>query len=370
VRCQRDPLRRPKAQYRSIKPEIDAAIGSVLESSQFALGSEVAAFEREFAEYCGVAHAVGVNSGTSALHLALLAADIGPGDEVVTSPFTFVATVAAIFYTGARPTYADVDPRSFTIDPAKIEAAITPKTKAIMPVHLYGQIADMDPILDIARRRKLLVIEDAAQAHGARYKGKRAGSLGQLGCFSFYPGKNLGAYGEGGAVVTNDANLADAIRVLRDWGQTQKYRHTRRGYNYRLEGIQGAILRVKLRKLDGWNTARREHAAEYTKLLAHGPVKTPEAMAWGEHVFHVYAVRTADRAGLQKHLGDRQIQNGIHYPYPVHLQEAYADPAYPAGSMPQSEAAASEVLSLPMFAELSSAQIVEVAQAIQAFPGR
>jgi dTDP-4-amino-4,6-dideoxygalactose transaminase len=358
-----------KAQYRSIKPEIDAAIGHVLETAQFALGSEVAAFEKEFAAYCGVEHAIGVNSGTSALHLALLAAGIGPGDEVLTSPFTFVATVAAIFYTGARPIYADIDPRSFTLDPAKLEAAITPRTKAIIPVHLYGQCADMDPILALAKRRGLRVIEDAAQAHGARYHGKRAGSFGELGCFSFYPGKNLGAYGEGGCIVTNDAALAQHMRMLRDWGQPERYVHKFRGYNYRLEGIQGAILRVKLRKLDGWNDARRARAAEYAKLLAGSSVVVPETMAWGEPVFHVYAVRTKARAALQKHLGERQIQNGIHYPFPVHLQEAYADPAYPAGSFPLAEAAANEVLSLPMFAEMTSEQVAEVAKAIQDFHG-
>ena len=356
-----------KTQYRSIKSEIDAAIARVLESAQFALGSEVAAFEKEFAAYNGVAHAVGVNSGTSALHLALLAEGIGPGDEVITSPLTFVATVAAIGYTGARPTYADIDPHALTIDPAKIEQAITPKTKAIMPVHLYGQSADMDGILDVAKRHKLVVIEDAAQAHGARYKGKRAGSMGKSGCFSFYPGKNLGAYGEGGCVVTNDAAVADKVRMLRDWGQSQRYVHKYRGYNYRLEGIQGAILRVKLRKLDEWNAARRAHAAEYGKLLAGASVRTPEVMSWGEHVFHVYAVRTKDRAGLQQHLASKEVQNGIHYPYPVHLQEAYADPAFPQGSFPEAETAANEVLSLPMFAELSSAQIAEVAAAIQSF---
>lgn len=356
-----------KAQYRSIKPEIDAAIQHVLDTTQFALGSEVAAFEKEFAEYCGSAQAIGVNTGTSALHLALLAAGIGPGDEVITSPLTFVATVAAIGYTGARATYADVDPRSYTLDPAKIEAAITPRTKAIMPVHLYGQSADMDPIMEIARRHGLLVIEDAAQAHAARYKGKRCGSIGQMGCFSFYPGKNLGAYGEGGAVITDDPKYAETIRLLRDWGAPVKYHHKLKGYNYRLEGIQGAILRVKLRYLDRWTAARRGHAAAYAEQLAGGPVKLPEVMSWGEHVFHVYAVRTAERARLQQHLNERGVQSGIHYPIPVHLQEAYADPAYPAGSFPIAEQVAGEELSLPMYAELSPEQIGEVAAAVKSF---
>ena len=233
-----------KTQYHSIKEEVDAAIARVLENSAFILGSEVAAFEEEFATYCGAKIGIGVSSGTSALHLALLAAGIGEGDEVITTPFTFVATVAAIRYTGARPVFADIDPLSYNIDPAKIKAAITSKTKAVMPVHLYGQAADMDPILEIARRRNLLVIEDAAQAHGAGYKGRRAGSMGDMACFSFYPGKNLGAYGEGGMVVTNHAEYARTIRTLRDWGAEKKYHHTLKGYNYRLEGMQGAILRV------------------------------------------------------------------------------------------------------------------------------
>jgi dTDP-4-amino-4,6-dideoxygalactose transaminase len=356
-----------KAQYRSIKSEIDAAIGHVLETAQFALGSEVAAFEQEFAKYCGAAHAIGVNTGTSALHLALLAAGVGPGDEVLTSPFTFVATVAAIGYTGARATYADIDPTSFTIDPAKIEEAITPRTKAIIPVHLYGQAADMDPILEIARRRGLAVIEDAAQAHAAAYKGRPIGSLGDMSCFSFYPGKNLGAYGEGGAVTTGNAEHAEKIRLLRDWGAPVRYHHKLKGYNYRLEGIQGAVLRVKLRKLDAWTAARQAHAAEYTEILRGGPVRTPEVLAHGKHVFHIYAVRTDRRADLQAHLTARGVQTGIHYPIPVHLQEAYADPAYPKGSFPHAEAAASEVLSLPMFAELTSSQIGEVAEAIRSF---
>ena len=261
------PLVDLKAQYHAIKAEIDAAITGVLESSQFVLGTEVQAFEEAFAAYCGGKYAVAVNSGTSALHLSLLAAGVGPQDEVITSPFTFVATVAAIRYTGAKPVFVDIDPRSFTLDPAHIKAAITPRTKVILPVHLYGQPADMDPILEVARRQNLVVIEDAAQAHGAEYHGRRVGSMGEIGCFSFYPGKNLGAYGEGGAVVTNSSEYARTIRMLRDWGQEKRYHHVLRGYNYRMEGIQGAVLRVKLRHLPAWTEARREHAAAYTRAF-------------------------------------------------------------------------------------------------------
>jgi len=342
-----------KAQYRSIKEEVDAAVFNVLESCQFALGKEVAAFEEEFAEYCGAQYGIGVNSGTSALHLALLAAGVGPGDEVVTVPFTFVATVAAILYPGACPVLVDIDPQSFTMDINQIEAAITERTKAIMPVHLYGQPADMDPILEIAQRHNLLVIEDAAQAHGAEYKGRRAGGIGDLGCFSFYPGKNLGAYGEGGMVVTNNPDYARTIRMLRDWGQQKKYEHVLKGYNYRMEGIQGAVLRVKLRHLEDWTEARRSHAARYNELLAGSGVQTPVEMPYSRHVYHVYAIRTSDRAAWKKALQAREIHTGIHYPFPVHLLEAYADLGYEAGAFPHSEQAAHEVLSLPMYAELS-----------------
>ncbi|HEX6626255.1 MAG TPA: DegT/DnrJ/EryC1/StrS family aminotransferase, partial [Pyrinomonadaceae bacterium] len=266
-----------KAQYRSIREEVGEAIERVLEGTQFILGEEVEAFESEFAAYCGARHAVGVNSGTSALHLALLAAGVREGDEVVTVSHTFVATAAAVRYCGATPVFVDIDPRTCLIDPDRIEAAITPRTKAIMPVHLYGQCADMDAVNDIARRRDLSVIEDAAQAHGAVYKGRRAGSLAPLACFSFYPGKNLGAYGEGGAVTTDSDEHARLIRELRDHGQSRKYHHDRLGYNYRLEGMQGAVLRVKLRHLDEWNAARRAHAAEYRRLLAAAPVRLLEA---------------------------------------------------------------------------------------------
>jgi dTDP-4-amino-4,6-dideoxygalactose transaminase len=290
-----------------------------------------------------------VNSGTSALHRALLAAGIGPGDEVITVPFTFVATTATIGYTGAKPVFVDIDPVSFTIDASRIEAAITARTKAIVPVHLYGQAADLDPILEVARRNNLIVIEDAAQAHGAEYKGRRAGSIGDLGCFSFYPGKNLGAYGEGGAVVTNNPEFVRTIRMLRDWGAEKKYQHVLKGFNYRLEGIQGAILRVKLRHLEAWTEARRAHAERYSELLAGSGVRTPQAMAYARHVYHVYAVRSKQRESLQKELQVCEVQTGIHYPIPVHLLPAYSGLGHHRGDFPHSEQAADEVLSLPMF---------------------
>jgi len=349
-----------QAQYQGIKPEIDAAIARVLESCQFILGPEVAAFEKEFAEYCGAEECVALNSGTSALHLALLAASIGPGDEVITVPFTFVASVAAILYANARPVLVDIDPRSFTMDPGAIEAAITPRTKAILPVHLYGQTADMDAIMEIARKRGLVVIEDAAQAHGAKYKGRSAGSIGDIACFSFYPGKNLGAYGEGGAITTNNPQYAGTIRMLRDWGQDHKYHHQLRGYNYRMDAFQGAILRVKLRHLERWTEARRAIVRRYNELLAECDVQTPVEMPWGRHVYHVYTIRTEDRDGLHAALASDGIQTGIHYPIPVHLQPAYADLGYGPGAFPNAEKTAAEVLSLPLYPELSSRAIEDV----------
>ncbi|MGZ4977044.1 MAG: DegT/DnrJ/EryC1/StrS family aminotransferase [Methylobacter sp.] len=353
-----------KAQYSGIKDEVNNAIQGVLESCQFTLGSEVAAFEEEFAGYCQAQYGIGVNTGTSALHLALLAAGIGPGDEVITVPFTFVATVAAIYYTGATPVFVDINPRTFTIDVKAIESAITERTKAIMPVHLYGHPADMDPILDIAKRHSLVVIEDAAQAHGAEYKGKRVGSLGDMGCFSFYPGKNLGAYGEGGMVVTNNAEYTRTIRMLRDWGAEQKYNHVLKGYNFRMEGMQGSVLRVKLRHLETWTEARRKAAAHYDVLLSDSDVLTPEAMSYARHVYHIYAIRTQQRSEWQQALQAKGIQTGIHYPIPVHLLPAYADLGYSKGDFPHSELAANEVLSLPMFAELSLVQCKEVCEAV------
>jgi dTDP-4-amino-4,6-dideoxygalactose transaminase len=351
-----------KAQYLSIKDEIDAAVLNVLDSTQFVLGSEVNSFEKEFAQYCDADYGIAVNTGTSALHLALLATGIGPGDEVITTPFTFLATVAAICYTGATPVFVDIDPVSYTIDVSQIESAITERTKAILPVHLYGQPADMDPILEIARRHGLTVIEDAAQAHRAEYKGRRVGGIADLGCFSFYPGKNLGAYGEGGIVVTSDPKHAQTIQMLRDWGQERRYHHVLKGYNYRMDGIQGAILRVKLRYLDAWTAARRSHAAQYDELLANTAVKTPATMPYSHHVYHIYAVRSQHREVLQTALQAQGIQTGIHYPIPVHLQPAYSDLGYQAGDFPHAEQVAQEVFSLPMYAELSSTQVSTVAE--------
>lgn len=354
-----------KAQYLSIKDEVDPAIHAVLDSCGYILGSEVAKFEEEFAAYSGAKFGMGVSSGTSALHLALLAAGIGPGDEVITTPFTFVATVSAIEYARARPVFVDIDPVSYNIDPAKIEAAITRRTRAIMPVHLHGLTADMDPILDIARRHELLVIEDAAQAHGAEYKGRRAGSMGDLACFSFYPGKNLGAYGEGGMVVTSNPDYAKTVRMLRDWGAEKKYHHVLKGYNYRLEGIQGAVLRVKLRHLEAWTEGRRAAAARYDKLLAGSGVPVPKPQSHDRHVYHVYAIRTPNREAWQAALQAKGIQTGIHYPFPIHLLPAHADLGYRKGDFPHAEKAADEVLSLPMFAELTQAQCETVAAAVR-----
>lgn len=353
-----------KAQYRSIKSEILPAVNRVLDNCSFVLGEEVSAFEREFSAYQHAGSGVAVNTGTSALHLALLAAGIRPGDEVITVSFTFVATVAAIVYTGARPVFVDIDPNSLTMDVTAIENAITPRTKAILPVHIHGRPADMDPIIEIARRHGLTVIEDACQAHGAEYKGRRVGSIGDMGCFSFYPGKNLGAYGEGGMVVTNDRKLDHAIRLLRDWGAESKYRHILKGYNYRMEGMQGAVLRVKLRHLEEWTEARRSHAHRYNELLTDSGVRKPWETPFNRNVYHIYAVRVPRRDEFQKALTVLGVQTGIHYPTPVHLQPAYADLGYKAGDFPHTEAAAGEVLSLPMFAELTEDQQDFVSQAV------
>jgi dTDP-4-amino-4,6-dideoxygalactose transaminase len=358
-----------KAQYASIKEEVDAAIHGVLDTCGYVLGPEVAEFEKEFAAYCGADEGIGVNSGTSALHLALLSADIGPGDEVITTPFTFVATVAAIEYAGAKPVFVDIDPATFNIDPANIEAAITPRTRAIIPVHLHGLMAEMNPIMEIASRHGLIVLEDACQAHGAEYHGRRAGSIGDLAAFSFYPGKNLGAYGEGGMVVTSNPEFAHKLRMLRDWGAEKKYHHVLKGFNNRLEGIQGAVLRVKLRYLEQWTEGRRKAAEHYDRLLADTDIVTPNAAAHQRHVYHVYAIRTNDRESWQQGLNARSIQSGIHYPFPVHLLPAYEDLGYKAGDFPHAERAADEVLSLPMFPELTLEQVETVVCAIRELAG-
>ncbi|MEK8022703.1 MAG: DegT/DnrJ/EryC1/StrS family aminotransferase [Candidatus Hydrogenedentota bacterium] len=354
-----------KSQYLAIKPEIDAAVMDVLETSGFILGKKVAAFETEFAKAHGATEGIGTNSGTSALHLALLAAGVGSGDEVITTPFTFVATTAAIGYCNARPVFVDITPESFTIDPSKIEAAITPRTKAIIPVHLYGQPADMDSIMEIARKRKITVIEDACQAHLARYKDRPVGSIGDLGAFSFYPGKNLGAYGEGGAIVTSNASFAKTMRMLRDWGQEKKYYHDLKGFNYRMEGIQGAILGVKLKYLAAWTEARRKNAALYAEAFKGSSIVAPAEMSYARHVFHVYAIRSPRRDAIHKMLTDADIQSGIHYPIPIHMQKSYADLGHKPGDFPHAEKAAAEVLSLPMFPELTPAQIAQVADVVK-----
>jgi dTDP-4-amino-4,6-dideoxygalactose transaminase len=364
------PLANLKKQYESIKNEIDAAISEVVQSSHFILGEQVEAFEADFAAYCQTRFAFGVNSGTSALHLALLAAGVGPGDEVITVSFTFIASAAAISYTGATPVFVDVDPQTCTIDPNKIEASITPQTKAIMPVHLYGTCADMDPIIDIARRHNLIVIEDAAQAHGAEYKGRRAGSIGELACFSFYPGKNLGAYGEAGAVVTNNERFVEVIKQLRDQGQSKKYYHERVGYNYRMEALQGAVLHVKLKHLDEWTTARRGHAAVYQRELADvGPRLIPEPENC-KSVYHVFPLFVEQRDEMREFLQAAGISTGIHYPIPVHLQRAYLSLGYKEGELPHTERLCKEMLSLPMYPELTVEEVTHITSSVREFSRR
>jgi dTDP-4-amino-4,6-dideoxygalactose transaminase len=357
-----------KAQYAPIAEEIHGAIKAVCEKTAFAGGPFVQRFEEEFAAYCGTAHCVGVGSGTEALWLALLGLGVGPGDEVITVPNTFIATAEAISYCGAMPVFVDVDEQTYTMDPSRIEAAVTPKTKALIPVHLFGQMADMDPVMEIARKHKLFVLEDACQAHGATYKGQRAGSIGDAGAFSFYPGKNLGAYGEAGAVVTNNPELDRTLRMLRDHGQAKKYFHGLIGWNGRMDGIQGAVLSVKLRYLDAWNEARRGHAAGYTGMLAEVPgVILPREAPERTHVYHLYPVRVKDRDGLIQALAEREIFCGIHYPVPLHLQEAYRFLGLGPGAFPVAERAAAELVSLPMFPELTEEQIGHVVRETRTF---
>lgn len=354
------PLVDLQAQYLSIRDDVNAAVLEVLDSTRFVLGPAVEDFEGRFARYCQAGYAIAVNSGTSALHLALLAAGVGPGDEVITVSMTFVATVAAIDQAGATAVFVDVDPTTFNMDPTQIESVITGRTKAIMPVHLHGQMADMDPILEVARKHGLAVVEDAAQAHGAEYKGRRAGSVGDIAGFSFYPGKNLGAYGEGGAVVTNNPEYAEKVRMLRDWGQEAKYQHVLRGFNYRMDGVQGAVLGVKLNHIEDWTEARRRHAARYDQQLASSGVPLPTQTTNNRHVYHVYAVQLSNRDDAIDRLAGAGVGTGIHYPVPVHLQPAYDDLGHGAGSLPVTEALANGFLSLPMYAELTDEQITTV----------
>jgi dTDP-4-amino-4,6-dideoxygalactose transaminase len=355
------------AQYRSVEAELNEAVLNVIRRSDFILGSEVRALEEEFAAFCGAQYAVGVDSGTSALELALRAYDIGPGHEVITAANSFIASALAISHAGATPVLVDVDPRTYTLDVAAIGQAITSRTRAILPVHLYGHPAHMHPIRQLAERNGLIVIEDACQAHGARYYGRRAGSLGHAAAFSFYPGKNLGAYGDGGMVVTNDRDVAERVEMLRNYGQQEKYHHLIRGYNRRLDTLQAAVLRVKLNYLEVWNAARRRHAELYSSLLDGTGVVTPLEADGAESVWHLYVIRVDQRDSLRDHLAKRGINPGIHYPIPIHLQEAYRDLGHKPGDFPVTEAYAKQILSLPMYAELTSDQILLVAEAVRQF---
>jgi dTDP-4-amino-4,6-dideoxygalactose transaminase len=368
------PLLDLKREYLSVKPEIDAAIAEVVESQVFKLGPKVAEFEKEVAGYCGTKRAIGVASGSDALLLALMAVGVGRDDEVITSPYTFFATGGAIARLGAVPVYVDIDPRTYNIDPARIEPAITGRTKAIMPVHLYGQCADMDPIMEIARRRGLFVIEDAAQAIGAEYRGRRAGSLGDIGCLSFFPSKNLGAYGDGGMITTDNEGIADLLVSLREHGQTLKeggettmYHHWTIGLNSRLDAIQAAILTAKLRHLDQWSDGRSRNADYYTGRFAGSPVVPPHREQWSRHIYNQYMIRVQKRDELMKHLKDRGIGCALYYPVPLHLQECFSSLGYKDGDLPESEKASRETLSIPVFSLLTDEEKDYVASTILAF---
>ena len=355
------------AQYQAIATEIDHAISKVIQDADFILGLEVRLFEEEFAEFCDASYAVGVDSGTSALELALRAFDIGPGDEVITAANSFIASALGISHAGAKPVLVDVDPYTYTMDVKAVERAITRRTRAIIPVHLYGHPAHMDPIRELASKRGLVVVEDACQAHGARYKGKRVGSLGHAAAFSFYPGKNLGAYGDGGMIVTNDRKIANRLEMLRNYGQKEKYKHLFRGYNRRLDTLQAAILRVKLKYLEKWNAARRWNAKLYQRHLEGSEVVLPGEARGAESAWHLYVVRAKRRDQLKEHLANKGVNVGIHYPIPIHLQPAYHDLGYKPGDFPVTEEYAQRILSLPMFAELTQDQIERIAKTVREF---
>ena len=355
-----------KAQYGAIREEILAALDRVCQNAAFILGTEVAEFEKEFAAYCEVKHCVALNTGTSALHLALLAAGVGPGDEVITTSNTFIATAEAISYTGARPIFVDIDPATANIDPLRIEAAITNRTKAILPVHLYGRPADLDAILKIGESRDLPVIEDACQAHGARWRGKRVGGFGLAATWSFYPPKNLGAYGEAGALTTNDDRVADMVRSLRDHGQTRRYYHGRIGWNYRMDGFQGAVLRVKMRHLPEWSRRRLEIARVYREGLAGSGVRVPQDDPRGESVYHLFVAYVDDRDCVRAALEARGVHTAIHYPVPIHLQDAFEWLGQDAGSLPHTERACDRVLSMPLFPEMTLEQAEYAAAMLRA----
>lgn len=363
------PILDLKTQYKTIRQEIQTAIEQVLESGQLILGPNVRALEQEIASWCGGGHGIGLASGTDALRLAMDALDIGPGDEIITTPFTFIATANTISRAGATPVFVDIDPRTFNINPFQIEPAITEHTKAILPVHLFGQPADMGAIMELAMRYNLLVIEDSAQALGATFRGQPVCSFGQIGCLSFYPTKNLGAYGDGGMAITRDDEIADRLRVLRQHGGRVKYHHERLGYNSRLDELQAAILRVKLRHLAEWTSARQRVAAQYDQLLADLPVTTPYRSPEATHVYHQYTIRAPRRDELQAFLQERGIGTMVYYPVPLHLQPMYAHLGVPEGSLPEAERAAKEVLSLPIYPELTEEQVQTVAEAIREFYG-
>ena len=354
-----------KTRQERIRDKIEARVTAVLDHGQYILGPEVAELEQTLADYVGVKHCVGVSSGTDSLLIALMALGIGPGDEVITVPFTFIATVAAIRYTGATPVFVDIAPHNHTIDVSQVAATITKKTKAIIPVHLYGQPADLDPLCEIARRHQLTVIEDASQAHGAEYRDQRVGGVGEFGCFSFYPGKNLGAYGEGGFVVTNDTSYAQTVRSLRSWAEEPRHHHARTGFNYRMDNLQGAILRIKLRHLTDWTNARRQIAATYDKVLADTSVTVPIPPPHTKHVYHQYVVQTERRDALHQALKDQGIQTGLYYPMPLHLQPCYADLGGTPGDYPCAEAAARTTLALPVYPELPRDVPHKIAKIVQ-----